>query len=78
MRLLLIGSFIALFGCSSSGTHVTPPECEDIAHRCHIDSGGTATQNECHENAHDVWTAAECTSNSARCLAACPEHHDGG
>lgn len=64
-------SCLMLLGCPAA----TPPECMEIGERCHelaTSANATATQKECHENAEATWSAADCTSNQARCFAACP------
>jgi hypothetical protein len=73
----LVVAALALAALAPSCARVTPHECEHIATRCHAHDGDGGTPAECHQNAHDVWSAAECTANEARCFAACPET-DGG
>ena len=62
---------VALAGFSSCGDdeHDVPPECEEIAELCHDST--TAEGQDCHENAEEVWSAAECTANEEACLAEC-------
>ena len=69
---LLSGSMLGLAACSDDPpkTHVAPAECEEISKPCH--DVQTPAAQECHENAEDVWTAAECTAHRAECLALCP------
>ena len=77
MRVLIACSILTvLVGCSSHDddhTHprTTPAECEPIVEACHPLDKGTGDIHECHESAESVWSAAECTSNKARCLALC-------
>lgn len=75
-RLLLLLAAATLFACPAS----VPAECAAIAEQCHElaeSADATATQKECHERAEQTWSAADCTSNRARCFAACPSA-DGG
>jgi hypothetical protein len=43
--------------------------CDEIGEICH--DATSAAGQACHENAHDVWTEAECVAEKAGCLAAC-------
>jgi hypothetical protein len=74
-RSILAFSFsfsLGLAACGDdSGPHVTPPECETIAETCHPVDPGSGPIHECHENAELVWTAAECTADTAGCIALC-------
>jgi hypothetical protein len=71
VRNSLLACFLALFAVPACGDdeHEVPPECEEIAELCHDST--TDEGQECHENAEEVWSAAECTANEAACLAEC-------
>ena len=72
-----IAALLLLCACKN----VTSSECEEIIERCHdvaVSDNATVDQRECHESAEAEWTAADCTSNHARCFALCPEEADGG
>jgi hypothetical protein len=66
----LVLAFALALGISCSG-HDTPAECEEIGDACHAFDTGSGTAHDCHENAHEEWSAAECTANRALCLTAC-------
>lgn len=75
---LAFGANLALGACSSdddetkTDDHETPVECDPIIDACHhSDEGADGPAHECHENAHEVWTAAECTAEAANCIALC-------
>jgi hypothetical protein len=78
MRLLyaipLVGLLLA---CGGDPAPTTPPECEEIGSACHEAGETDAEAEECHHNAHDVWTRDECIANRASCLAIC-EMPDAG
>ena len=76
--------FVLLFGCGgsqpSTGTPATapahaaaPPECVEIAKRCHKADATSPTAHECHVFAHGATSADACVARRAECLAACPE-----
>jgi len=80
---LILGTVcaLALFaapGCGDDDAPVNPPECEQIAERCHELDPGSGPIHECHEFAESGHTAAECTAMQAECFAACVEPSDGG
>jgi hypothetical protein len=73
-----LGAALALGACGSddddspTDEHQTPAECKPITDACHhTDDGVDGPAHECHENAHEVWTAAECTAEAANCIALC-------
>ena len=74
--------FLLIQACSATPMRVVPPECDELGEACdsYADSANPTTeQSECHREAHEKWTAAQCTSNRSRCLAACPPPiGDGG
>jgi hypothetical protein len=70
----------ALAAVCACGSRVTPPQCEEIAERCHepaTSANATAEQRECHESAESKWTAGDCFTYHTRCFTACPAA-DGG
>ncbi|MBK7585786.1 MAG: hypothetical protein IPI67_37065 [Myxococcales bacterium] len=82
-----LSSVLALWACSSdeaaAHSHQTPDECVPIIEACHlIDDGTAGPVHDCHENAHEVWSAAQCTANGAQCIALCeaatPDGGTGG
>jgi hypothetical protein len=77
MRRLGLAFALALLGSSCSG-HDTPAECEEIGEACHAFDTGSGMAHDCHENAHEEWSAAECTANRAACLAVCGGGGDAG
>lgn len=66
---------IALSACTSAPAG-RPPECEEIAERCHPFT--TPAAMECHESSESTWTAAECSANLATCFTECTEPTDAG
>src|SRR5690242_20437363 len=78
LTVLAFGAALALGACGSdddepkTDDHKTPVECDPIIDACHhADQGTDGPAHECHENAHDKWTAAECTAEAANCIALC-------
>ena len=55
----------------SCGDDARPAVCEQIGDACHDADSGSGTAHDCHENAHEAWSAAECSANLSMCLAAC-------
>lgn len=83
MRFLLASLIALSIGCSDHDdehqhTRVTPAECAAIVESCHPVDKGIGVIHECHETAESTWTAAECVSNRARCLAVCVAPSDSG
>jgi hypothetical protein len=74
--LALVGS-IGLAGCGDDDAEATPPECEEIAERCHDLDPGSGPIHECHESA-ETGTAASCTEMRAMCFAVCVADADAG
>lgn len=77
MRNIIFGLLIACFSIACSSGPPPRPDCDELADACHSEDT-MGPRLECHENAHDVWTNAECIANRASCLVVCEEPADGG
>jgi hypothetical protein len=72
VKAILFGVCAALAcvaGCSASGDSRAP--CDAIAERCHAVDLGPGEIRDCHVNAEEVWTPAECREQRARCTTLC-------
>jgi hypothetical protein len=68
---LALAALCSLAACDDHDHDGRPAACKAIQEACHVPDPGSGPIHECHENAEETWSQAECASNETRCLNLC-------